>query len=185
MNSLFLFAAENPVAEIAHGFGVTWQLLISQIILFVIVALALKKFAYGPILDCLEQRRERIAKGLADAEKSGVELAKAQAKAQELLTQAGTQANKIIEEARAAAAKFPEGERQKAIAEASDILAKARQAGDAELVRLKGELRKEFGKLVVAAQRQGHRQDPHVRGPAAPGRGDPPDCGLSLKRTTN
>ncbi len=152
MNPLFLLAAgDNQVAEIAHGFGVTWQLLISQIILFVIVALALKKFAYAPVLDMLEQRRERIAKGLADAEKSGVELARAQAKAQELLTQAGTTANRIMEDARAAAAKISEVERQKSIAEASDILAKARQAGDAELVRLKAELRKEFGKLVVAA----------------------------------
>ena len=154
MNLPFFFAAAepgNPVAEIAHQFGVTWPLLISQIVLFVLVGLALKKFAYPGILDILEQRRERIAKGLADAEKSGVELAKAQAKAQELLTQAGTQANKIIEEARAAAAKISENERQKSIAEASDILAKARQAGDAELARLKGELRKEFGRLVVAA----------------------------------
>ncbi|MEI6358509.1 MAG: F0F1 ATP synthase subunit B [Verrucomicrobiota bacterium] len=152
MNASFLWAAaENPVAEIAHQFGVTWQLLISQIILFVIVALALKKFAYAPILDMLEQRRERIAKGLADAEQSRSELANAQAKAQELLNQAGTQANKMIEEARLAAAKVSEVERQKAVADATDILAKARQAGDAELVRLKGELRKEFGKLVVAA----------------------------------
>ncbi|HTH46613.1 MAG TPA: F0F1 ATP synthase subunit B [Candidatus Limnocylindria bacterium] len=154
MNLPLLFAAAdtgNPVVDLAHQFGVTWQLLISQIILFVIVALALKKFAYAPILDMLEQRRERIAKGLADAEKSGVELAKAQAAAQEILTKAGTQANKIIEDARAASAKISETERQKAIAEASDILAKARQVGDAELARLKGELRKEFGKLVVAA----------------------------------
>jgi F-type H+-transporting ATPase subunit b len=151
MNPLFLLAAENPVTEIFNRFGVTWQLLISQIILFVIVALALKKFAYAPVLDMLEQRRERIAKGLADAEKSGTELAKAQAKAQELLTQAGASANKIIEDARLACAKISEIERQKSIAEASDILAKARQAGDAELARLKGELRKEFGKLVVAA----------------------------------
>ena len=151
MNVSFLLAAQNPVTEIAHQFGVTWQLLISQIILFVIVALALKKFAYAPILDMLELRRERIANGLADAEKSRTELASAQVKAQELLNQAGTQANKIIEEARAASAKISEVERQKAVADAADILAKARQAGDAELVRLKGELRKEFGKLVVAA----------------------------------
>ncbi len=52
MNSLVLLAAAgNPVADIAHQFGVNWQLLISQIILFVIVAVALKKFAYGPILE--------------------------------------------------------------------------------------------------------------------------------------
>ncbi|MFM8471371.1 MAG: F0F1 ATP synthase subunit B [Limisphaerales bacterium] len=154
MNSLVLLAAApagNPVAEIAHQFGVTWQLLISQIILFVIVALALKKFAYGPILEMLEQRRTRIAESLANADKIKSELANAQAKAQEVIGQASQQATKIIEESRAAAARVAELERQKAIADAASIIAKAKESNDAELARMKGELRQEFGRLVVAA----------------------------------
>ena len=148
-----MFAAAapgNPVAEIAQQFGVTWPLLISQIILFVIVALALKKFAYGPVLQLLEERRTRIADGLAAAEKSKTELAKAEATVRELLTQASNQANKVIEEARNAAAKIAETETQKAVAAAQDIVAKARQASEAELARMKTELRKEVGRLVVA-----------------------------------
>jgi F-type H+-transporting ATPase subunit b len=43
-----------------------------------------------------------------------------------------------------------EAETQKAIAMANDIVAKARQASEAELVRMKAELRKEVGRLVVA-----------------------------------
>ncbi|MBM3871559.1 MAG: F0F1 ATP synthase subunit B, partial [Verrucomicrobia bacterium] len=119
--------------------------------LFIIVALALKKFAYGPILEMLEQRRTRIAESLANADKIKAELANAQAKTQELIGQASQQATKIIEEARAAAAKVAEAERQKAIADAASIIAKAKQANDAELARMKGELRQEFGRLVVAA----------------------------------
>ncbi|MBM3828918.1 MAG: F0F1 ATP synthase subunit B [Verrucomicrobia bacterium] len=146
-------AAESggPVKVIAEQFGVKWQLLISQIILFVIVALALKKFAYGPILEMLEQRRTRIAESLANADKIKAELANAQAKTQELIGQASQQATKIIEEARAAAAKVAEAERQKAIADAASIIVKAKQSNDAELARMKGELRQEFGRLVVAA----------------------------------
>jgi len=153
MNPFILAAAaagENPVAKIANQFGVTWQLLISQIILFVIVALALKKFAYGPILKVLEERRNKIAESLANAEQIKKDLANAQTKAQEILTQASQQATKAIEEARAAAAKVQEVETQKAIAAAGDIIAKARQASEAELVRMKAELRKEVGRLVVA-----------------------------------
>ena len=150
MNLIFFAAAGgNPIGEIAQQFGVTWQLLISQIILFVIVALALKKFAYGPILKVLEERRNKIAESLANAEQIKKDLANAQAKAQEILTQASTQANKAIEEARAAAAKVQETETQKAIAMANDIITKARQASEAELVRMKAELRKEVGRLVV------------------------------------
>lgn len=151
MNLIFFAAAGgNPIGEIAQQFGVTWQLLISQIILFVIVALALKKFAYGPILKVLEERRNKIAESLANAEQIKKDLANAQAKAQEILTQASTQANKAIEEARAAAAKVQETETQKAIAMANDIITKARQASEAELARMKAELRKEVGRLVVA-----------------------------------
>ena len=152
MNFLFLAAAEpgNPIEQIAKQFGVTWQLLISQIILFVIVALALKKFAYGPLQIILEERRKKIAQSLADADQIKKDLANAQARAQGILTQASAQATKAIEEARAAAAKVQEVETQKAIAAANDIIVKARQASEAELVRMKAELRKEVGRLVVA-----------------------------------
>jgi len=152
MNLLLIAAAApgNPVTEIAEQFGVTWQLLISQVILFVIVAVMLKKFAYAPVLKVLEERRQRIAEGLANAEAIKRELATAQAKAQEVLNQANTQANKSIEEARKAAAKVLEQETQKAVATANDIIAKARQASEAELARMKVELRREVGRLVVA-----------------------------------
>jgi len=153
MNSFVLLAAAapgNPIVEIADQFGVTWPLLISQIVLFVIVAVALKKFAYAPILKVLDERRHKIAEGLANAEKIKQELATAQAKAQEILNQASTQGAKMIEEARAAAAKVQEVETQKAIAAANDIVAKARQASEAELARMKAELRREVGRLVVS-----------------------------------
>jgi len=56
----------------------------------------------------------------------------------------------MIEEARQSAAKVLETESQKAIATANDIITKARQASEAELVRMKAELRKEVGRLVVS-----------------------------------
>jgi F-type H+-transporting ATPase subunit b len=139
----------NPVEVIAKQFGVTWPLLISQIVLFVIVALALKKFAYAPILKVLEERRQTIAQSLANAEKIKQELASAQTKAHEILSQANAQANKQIEEARAVAAKVQEQETQKAIATANQIIAKAKEASEAELVRMKDELRKELVRLVA------------------------------------
>ncbi len=131
-------------------FGFQWQLFVSQVISFAIVCFLLQRFAYKPILKVLEERRHKIAESLANAEQIKKDLANAQTKAQEILTQASQQATKAIEEARAAAAKVQEVETQKAIAAASDIIAKARQASEAELVRMKAELRKEVGRLVVA-----------------------------------
>jgi len=136
--------------DTGEQFGFQKQLFISQVISFAVVCFLLHRFAYKPILKVLEERREKIAAGLANAEKIKAELANAQVKAQEILTQASSQATKAIEEARAAAAKVQEVETQKAIAAAGDIIAKARQASEAELVRMKAELRKEVGRLVVA-----------------------------------
>jgi len=113
-----------------HGQGlrVDWPHLIAQIISFGIVALLLQRFAYKPVIDMLEERRKRIAEGLANAEKIKSELARAEAQRQEILGQANTQATRLIEEARAAAAKVQEAETQKAIAAAEQIIAKAREA---------------------------------------------------------
>lgn len=134
----------------AEDFGLDLPHFIAQVISFSIVAFLLYKFAYKPILDVLEQRQKRIADSLANAEKIKQELASAQAKAQEILNQAGSQGNKMIDEARQSAAKVLEAETQKAVATANDIVMKARQASEAELARMKAELRREVGRLVVA-----------------------------------
>ena len=140
----------NAAQDTAKTFGFNAPHFIAQCISFAIVAFLLHRFAYKPILQVLEERRQKIADSLANADKIKIELASAQAKAQEILTQAGAQGNKMIEEARASAAKVLEVESQKAIATANDIIAKAKQASEAELVRMKAELRKEVGRLVVA-----------------------------------
>jgi F-type H+-transporting ATPase subunit b len=153
MEHTVFFAASDLVdlaKKTGETFGFNWSLFISQCISFGIVCLALNRFAYKPILKILEERRVKIAESLANAEKIKQELANAQTKAREMLGEANAQGNKLIEEARQAAAKVLETESQKAIATANDIITKARQASEAELVRMKAELRKEVGRLVVA-----------------------------------
>ena len=41
-------------------FGVTWPKLIAQIIIFLILYFTLEKFAFGPVLKVLDERRRRI-----------------------------------------------------------------------------------------------------------------------------
>jgi len=139
----------NTAGNIAETFGLNWPNFIAQCISFSIVAFALYKFAYKPILSVLEQRRQRIAEGLENAEKIKQELANAETKAREILTEAGSQATKAIEEGRAAAAKVREEETQKAIAAAEQIIAKAREAAAQDHARMLAELKREVGRLVV------------------------------------
>ena len=139
----------DQVREIANTFGVDWPHLIAQFISFGIVCVLLYFFAYKRVLAMLEERRQRIAEGLANAEKIKAELARAEAQRLEVLSQANTQATKLIEEARAAAARVQEQETQKAIAAAEQIITKAREAAAADHARMLAELKREVGRLVV------------------------------------
>jgi F-type H+-transporting ATPase subunit b len=130
-------------------FGVDLPHFTAQVISFLIVAALLYKFAYKRILDVLEERRQRIAEGLANAEQIKTELARTEAARQEVLDRANSQANKLIEEARAAAAVVRERETQKAIAAGEQIITKAHEAAAAEHARMLVELKREVGRLVV------------------------------------
>lgn len=142
-------AGENPLQQVARQFHWEPQFFISQVVLFLIVAGVLMKFAYKPLLEMLEYRKQQIAESLKNAEKTRSELANAQVKAQEIMSAANVQANKLIEEARAAAARVQETETQKAIAAAEQIIIKAREAAAADHARMLAELRREVGRLVV------------------------------------
>ena len=138
------------MGETLQQLGIQWPKLIAQVINFAIVLFILWKFAYQPVLAMLAQRREKIAEGMANAEKIKAELAAAEASRRQILDKASVDAGKFIEEARVAAAKILEQETQKAIATANDIIVKARQANETELARMKAELRREVGRLVVS-----------------------------------
>src|SRR5215469_5810178 len=152
MNHFILLAEAstgNPITDIAREFGVDWQHLLAQVLSFSIVCLLLYLFAYKRVLAMLEERRQRIAEGLANAEKIKGELARTEAQRQEVLAQANAQATKLIEEARAAAARVQAQETQKAIAAAEQIILKAREAAAQEHDRMLEELKREVGRLVV------------------------------------
>jgi F-type H+-transporting ATPase subunit b len=129
--------------------GINWNEFIASAIDFSIVLLVLWKLAYKPVFNMLEARKEKIAEGIANAEKIKAELAKTEAARQKILADAGELANKIIGEARAAAAKVTEVETQKAVAAAELILVKAREAAAQERATTLAVLKREVGRLVV------------------------------------
>ncbi len=152
MSALLLLtqpAAEGQVQEIARTFGVDWPHFLAQVISFAIVCALLYRFAYKRILAMLEERRQQIAQGLANAQQIKAELARTETQRQEVMGQANVQATKLIEEARAAAARVQQEETQKAIAAAEQIMARAREAAAQDHARMLAELRREVGRLVV------------------------------------
>ena len=148
---VFLAAADSggQVEQIAQMFGVDWPHLIAQMISFGIVCLILQRYAYKPVLKTLELRRQQIAESVANTEKIKAELAQTEVHRQEMMSQAGVQANKVIEEARSAAGRVGEQETQKAIATAEQIIGKAREAAEQDYARMLANLKRDVGRLVV------------------------------------
>ena len=156
MTYIPFLAAEGIVESLTESaqrtgetFGFNTWLFFSQIISFVIVALILQHFAYKPILTVLEERRKKIADGLANAEKIKHQLAESEKRYQEILTKANADAQRMIDEARASAQALSDKKAQQAISEAEQIIAKAREAARIEREKMFADLKREVGRLVI------------------------------------
>jgi len=141
----------NPAENIAQTFGVYWPNLIAQVVLFAIVYLILRRFAFKAIVDMFEERRRRIEEGVLNAEKIKQQLAEAQQRYEEILAKANAQAQHLIEEVRLSGEKLAEKKRQEAIAEAEQIIQRAQEAIVLERERVMADIKRELGRLVVDA----------------------------------
>ena len=132
-------------------FGLEWGKFFAQAIVFAVVFFVLKKYAFGPIMAMLEQRRQRIADGEAKLEKIARDLAEAENNAKAILAKANDDATRLIKEAGDSAKSLAERRQQEAIHEAGQIMAKAREAAKLEHEQLMSQLRREFGRMVADA----------------------------------
>jgi F-type H+-transporting ATPase subunit b len=132
-----------------ESLGVKWPEFIAQLISFSLVFLLLNKLAFKRIAVVLAERRQKIADALANADKIKADVARTEAERQKILADAGDKANKLIDEARQAAARVRETETQKAIAAAEQIVTKAREAAAQERAQMLASLKREVGRLVV------------------------------------
>ena len=137
------------MGEIFNTFGVTWGNFLAQVIIFVAVYLILKKYAFGPIMQVLEERKRRIAEGEENLKKITADLAAAAEKSQEVIDKANGEATRLVTEAKESSEAVREAKTQAAINEANQIIAKSREASQLEREQLLGELKRDFGRLVI------------------------------------
>ena len=156
MQQLILLAADSSAGglgdkarQIGETLGVNWPLFINSCIAFLLVSFLLKKFAYQPVLEMLEQRRQKIAEGMENADKIKAELAETQAERDKVMAEANAKAEKLIADAKEAAKQVGETEGLRAVKQAEEIIRKAREATEADRERMLSELKAEVGRLVV------------------------------------
>ena len=78
----------------------SFGLFIWQIVLFILIVLLLKKFAWKPILDTVNQREEGIKNALDSAEEAKKEMQNLKADNERLLQEARAERDAMIKEAR-------------------------------------------------------------------------------------
>ena len=122
--------------------------LIGQAVAFFLFVVFCMKFVWPPILQALEERKKKIADGLAAAEHGKHEQQMAEERAKELLRKAKEQAGEIISRADKRAAEIVDESKDDARAEGDRLLVAARAEIDQELNRVKEDLR---GQVVAIA----------------------------------
>ena len=121
---------------------------------FFAVAWLVMKFVWPQIIAAIEERQQKIAEGLAAADRSQKDLAQAQEKVNDALKEARTKANEIIDQAHQRANQIVDAAKNDAIAEASRQKALAAAEIDAAANRAREELRKQ----VSVAGRERRRE---------------------------
>ncbi|WP_166211689.1 F0F1 ATP synthase subunit B [Cognatiluteimonas telluris] len=123
--------------------------LVIQGLAFFAVAWVVMKFGWPHIMAAIEERQQKIAEGLAAADRSQKDLAQAQDRANEALKEARAKANEIIEQAHQRANQMIDQAKNDAIAEATRQKALAQAEIDASANRAKEDLRKQVSLLAV------------------------------------
>src|SRR3990167_4977227 len=108
------------------------------------------KFVWPPLEKVLEERRTKIAEGLAAAERSRRELELTQHRISEDLKLARAKSAEIIEKASFRAAQLVEEAKEEAVRQSEHIAKVAQEHLQQEVNRARDNLRKDIGKLAVA-----------------------------------
>lgn len=123
--------------------------LLGQLITFSVFVWFTMKFVWPPILKVMKEREQRIADGLAAAERGQQALELAQLKADEFLQEAKQQAAEIIEQANKRANQMSEESKQQIRIENERLLAIARADIQQEWQTAQQKLRAEVADLVI------------------------------------
>jgi len=141
--------AATGISKITQDFGISWPLILAQILSFSIVAWVLWKFAFKPVLATIDERQQKIDSGLKYTEEMQAKLAAAQQESAAIIKQSSLEAARLVEEARKTAKEYLDRQTQEASQKASDMLVKAQHAIELEHRKMLGEARSEITRLVV------------------------------------
>lgn len=137
--------------EALESLGINGWNLIVQLIAFLIFIWLFWRFALGPIVRLLDQRRERIEESMEAAQRMQAELQATAARNEQVLVEARQQAQAIVGEARSAGEATLTRAREQAAAQSEEYLARAQSTLRQETDQARQQLRQEVADLAVNA----------------------------------
>ncbi len=148
LNPLSQFGAESSGLG---ALGVDGQAFLIQLITFVLAYFVLRRFAFGPILKILRERRETIEKGVSLGEKMQKDQAKLAEEIEQKLTEARQAADTIIQDAQQAGRQSIREAEETARSKAESILDQAETRISQDTARARKQLEGELVGLIAEA----------------------------------
>jgi F-type H+-transporting ATPase subunit b len=137
--------ASSPLIQVTPG------LMIWTIVCFAITYFVLRKFAFGPVQQMIDARREKIEQAIAEADNARAEARRMLEEHKKLIGQAKSEAEEILSEAR----KIGEAQRERVRAETEEDrqrrLEETRRQIEQATQQALGQIRDEVGKLSLLA----------------------------------
>ncbi len=134
-----------------EGLGINLGYLIVQVFNFLIILVILIAWMYRPLLNMLEERRERIAKGLEDARVASEARENAEQEAEEIIAKAQQEASKLVREATERGEEVRREIKENAEQEAVEIRTNAQEQAKEVKEQALSDLRGQVAALAIAA----------------------------------
>ena len=128
--------------------------LFAQFVVFFILVAFTMKFVWPPLVKALDERAQKIADGLAAADRGKAEMAAAEKRVQAELAGARDEGQKRIGDAEKRATIVADEIKQNAQAEANRIVAQAKADAEQQVTKPREELRDQVAALAVKGAEQ-------------------------------
>ena len=140
-----MLLAANPLIQVTPG------LMIWTIVCFLVVLFVLRKYAFGPVQQMIDARRERIESALNEADQAREEARNLLEEHRKLIGQAKSESEEILAEARRVADAQRERVREETEEDRQRRLEETRRQIEQATAQALGQIREEVGKLSLLA----------------------------------
>lgn len=134
-----------------EALGINIGYILMQILLFIILFMVLRGYLYNPIINNLEERKTKIAKGLEDARQAAIARDSADAEAKKIMDSVRAEAAQLRIDASVQAEETANGIQAQAKQEAADIVNAARAEAEEERNNILAGARGQIASIAIAA----------------------------------